>query len=311
MKLLRGSLPVVAAALLASPALPQDWKGQGRIEGKVLDEKGQPLADVIVRGELPGRGKTETKTDKKGKWVIGGAAGGDWNLDFESPGYLTKRITTTVQESARGRPIELKLEKVPGPPPEVIEALNKGDEAYKAERWSEAREHYEKLLAHELIQSRPDVMKNLRLQLARCYSQEKNYAKELEHLEAVIAADPGNAQLRILAANEALQGDAALVDKGIELLKGVDESAVTNPDVFFNIAVAFFNKQKMDEAITYYTKAVTLSPTYADGYYFRGNAYVNQGKMAEAKADYKKFLEVAPPDDARIESVKKVVEQLK
>jgi tetratricopeptide (TPR) repeat protein len=311
MKLLRGSLLASAGLLMATAAPAQDWKGQGRIEGKVVSEKGEPMADVVVRGELPGRGKTETKTDKKGKWIIAGTAAGDWNLDFEYPGYQTKRITTSIQESVRGRPIEMKMEKVPGPPPEVVEALNKGDEAYKAERWSEAREQYEKLLAHELIQSRPDVVKNLRMQLARCYSQEKNYAKELEHLEAVIAADPGNAQLRILAANEALQGDEALMQKGVELLKGIDDAAVTDPDIFFNIAVAFFNKQKVDEAITYYTKAVTLNPTYADGYYFRASAYLNQGKVAEARTDYQKFLEVAPAGDARAETVKKVLEQLK
>jgi tetratricopeptide (TPR) repeat protein len=300
-----------AVFLLALPAPAQDWKGQGRIEGKVMDDKGQPLADVVIRLELPGRGKTEIKSDKKGKWVLGGAAGGNWNIDFDSPGFQTKRIVTSVLEQTRGRPIEVQLEKIPGPPPELLDALNKGDEAYKAGRWSEAREQYEKLLSQDLIKGRPDVLKNLHMQLARCYSQEKNYAKELEHLEAVIAMDPGNAQVRILAANEALQGDDALVDKGIELLKGIDDSAVANPDIFFNIAVAFFNKRKIDEAIVYFTKAVTISPTYADGYYFRGNAYLNLGKTAEAKADYRKFVEVAPADDPKVESAKKALEALK
>jgi tetratricopeptide (TPR) repeat protein len=311
MRLLRGSPTLLAGLLLVTPAAGQDWKGQGRIEGKVLDEKGQPFADVVVKLELPGRGKTETRTDKKGKWIIGGAAAGNWNIDFEHAGYLTKRITTSVAESTRGRPIEVQLEKVPGPPPEVLDAIAKGDEAYKAGRWAEARAHYETLLGHELISSRPDVVKNLHMQLARCYSGEKNYAKELEHLEAVLATDPGNAQLLILAASEALQGDEALMQKGLELLQRVPDGAVDNPDIFFNIAVTFFNKQKIDEAITYYTKAVTLSPTYADGFFFRGNAYLNQGKTAEAKADYKRFLEVAPADDSRVETVKKVLDQLK
>ena len=42
------------------------------------------------------------------------------------------------------------------------------------------------------------------------------------------------------------------------------------------------------------TKAITLDPTYADGYFRRGLAYMGVGKMAEAKADFNKLLELQP-----------------
>jgi tetratricopeptide (TPR) repeat protein len=66
----------------------------------------------------------------------------------------------------------------------------------------------------------------------------------------------------------------------------------------------------VDEAIVYLTKAITVNPAYADGYFLRANAYLGQNKITQAKADYAKFLEVAP-QDARAETVKKVLTQLK
>ena len=68
---------VAAALTLAAPAFAQDWKGMGRLEGRVLDPDGKPLPDVTVKLNLPSRGGgTTIKTDKKGHWAIGGIASG-------------------------------------------------------------------------------------------------------------------------------------------------------------------------------------------------------------------------------------------
>ncbi len=297
---------------LAAPAVAQDWKGTGRVAGTVTDTEGKPLEGVVVRMELPGRGSTELKTDKKGKWAILGIAPGNWNIDFSAKGYTPKGKAAYL--TGQNNPnLDVKLEKAApvGPPPEIMEALKSGDTAYKAGRYAEARAEYEKAFDayQKLPDKKNDVLSSLHLQIARCYSQEKNYDKELEHLQFVLDADPSNADIRKLMALEAFQG--GLLDKGVELMKGLDDAAIQDPDIYYNIGVSFFNKQKMDEAITYLTKAVTLNPSYADGYFVRGNAYLNLNKLAEAKADYKKFLEVAPADDSRVPTVKKVVEQLK
>jgi tetratricopeptide (TPR) repeat protein len=303
---------LIGALSLSTPALAQDWKGTGRAEGKVLDPDGKPLGGVVVRLELPTRGSTELKTDKKGHWAILGLAGGNWNLDFSLKGYETKSISARLT-SGNNPPIEVTLAKAAavGPPPEVMDKLSKGDEAYKAGKYPEARAQYEAALeAYEKLPGKkPEVSTALHMQVARCYSQEKNYAKELEHLQFVLDADPTNVEVRKLMALEAFQG--GLLDKGMELLKGLDETAIQDPDIYYNIGVSFFNNQKVDEAIIYLTRALTLNPSYADGYFLRGNAYLNLGKLAEAKADYKKFIEVVPPDDSRVETVKKVLEQIK
>jgi uncharacterized GH25 family protein len=84
------ALSVVVTAL-ATPAPAQDWRGtQGRMEGRVVDAEGQPVSGATIKLELPGRGGTTLKTDKKGKWAIGGITSGNWNLDVAAA-YLGER----------------------------------------------------------------------------------------------------------------------------------------------------------------------------------------------------------------------------
>jgi tetratricopeptide (TPR) repeat protein len=303
MSLSRGFIAIALFAL-AVPAAAQDWKGMGRMEGKLLDPDGKPIAEATVKLDLSGRGGTTLKTDKKGKWAIGGIAAGVWNLDFEAPGYPVKKVSITLpSEGERIPPVEVKLDKPAGPPPELVEAIEKGNEAYKAGRWTEARTEYEKLLA-----LRPDLAPTLRMQIARCYSQEGNYEKELEVLQQQLDASPGDANLITLMAQEALKG--GMLDRGMGLLQKIDESTVKDPDVFFNIAVLLLNQQKPEEAVTYLTKSITVDPAFTDGYFQRGLAYLQLQKIPESKADFQKVLELAP-EGPQAETAKKALEQLK
>ena len=85
-----------------------------------------------------------------------------------------------------------------------------------------------------------------------------------------------------------------MLDRGLELLKGIDEATIKSPDLFFNIGVNFLNANQPEQAITYFTKAITLDPAYADGYFRRALAYVQTNRVAEARADLGKLLELAP-----------------
>jgi tetratricopeptide (TPR) repeat protein len=298
---------LAAVVALAGPALAQDWKGTGRFEGRVTDAEGKPIVDAVVKLSNPERGGGPTlKTDKKGRWVAGGVVAGTWNADIEAPGYVTRKISIPLPgESARLAPIDVKLEKAApkGPPPEVLAALQKGEDAYKAGKFAEARAEYEKLLA-----LRPDLAVTIHQQIGFTYVQEKEYAKGLEHLQKVLDAEPGNVMVRGIMAQAALEG--GMLDRGMELLKGIDETALKNADLFFNIGVNFVNANKPEEAITYFTKAVALDPAYADGYFRRGLAYMTVGKMAEAKADFSRLLELQP-SGPQADLARKAIEQIK
>ena len=288
-------------ALLAAAALPvlataQDWKGtQGRFEGRVLDPDGKPIEGATVRLELPGRGGTTLKTDKKGKWAIGGVAAGRWNVDIEAAGFQKKQAYLMLaSELSRIPPMETRLDRAvdPGPSAEVMAALKDADAAFEAERYPEARALYEKALADPKVAAQDAARKALHIRIARALSQEGQYEKELEHLQAVLDMDPADTQILSLMAQEAIKG--GMLEKGMGLLSKLDEASVKDPAVYFNVGVLLLNQQKQPEAIQYFTKSVAVDPAYVDGYFQRGLAYLGQQKMAEAKADFQKVLELAP-----------------
>jgi tetratricopeptide (TPR) repeat protein len=299
-------LVAAVSLLLVGSAPAQDWNGQGRLEGKVLAADGTPIEGATVKLDNPGRGGGPmVKTDKKGKWARLGLAAGTWNIDVDAAGYATKRISISLaSESARLNPLEIRLEKTgpPPTPPEVLEAVGKADEAYKAGRFADAQAEYEKLLA-----LRPDLAPTIHQQMGFSLIQLKKYPEALDHLQKVLDANPTSAQIRAIMAQAALEG--GMTDRGLELLKGLDDASVKDADVFFNVGVNLINANRPDEAIVYFGKAVTLDPAYADGYFRRGLAHLQRGRNAEAKADLKKFVELQPTG-AQTDMAKKALAQI-
>jgi tetratricopeptide (TPR) repeat protein len=138
--------------------------------------------------------------------------------------------------------------------------------------------------------------------------QEKQYDKAVAELEQVLATEPGNAQVRAIAAQAALEGK--LLDKARSLLAALDESQIQSADVFFNMGINFFNAGEVQDATSYFGKAIAKDPAHVDAYYRRALAYLGQGKPAEAKADLQKVVELQP-DGEMGAMAKKALEQLK
>lgn len=297
------------AALFATPLAAQDWKGMGRLEGRVLDPDGKAIEGAAVTFDLPerGGGGPTAKSDKKGRWAVGGIVGGKWNADFAAPGYVLKKVTIPLpSEGTRVPPVEVRLERAQpsGPAPELLAAVSKGDEAYKAGRYAEARAEYEKVLA-----LKPELSATLHEMIARCLSQEGDHAGAADHLQKLADADPSNVKLKVLLAQEALSG--GLVDRGMAVLKQLDDGSVTDPDVYYNVAVLLMNQRRTDDAVPFLTKAIAIDAKFVDGYFQRGLLLLGAGKTAEARADFQKVLELAPADSAQAQTAKTALDSIK
>jgi tetratricopeptide (TPR) repeat protein len=274
---------------LGRPVSAQDWKGNGRFEGTVVDEEdSKPIAGVQIKAECPERGGgTTVKSDKKGRWVVGGVVACNWNLDFIAEGYETKKVSVNLPaESARLGQLKVPLKRS-GPPPELRAAAQTADEAYKTGRFADARAAYEKVLA-----ARPDLAPMCYQQIGFSYIQEKQYDKALEYLDKVLAAEPGSNQIRAIAAQAALEGK--MVDRARQYLAALDDTKITNPDMFYNVGVNFLNAGETADAIEYFGKTIALDPKHVEAYYRRGLAYLGQGKNDEARADFEKVIELQP-----------------
>jgi tetratricopeptide (TPR) repeat protein len=304
---MRRVLVALVVLAFARAAVAQDWKGYGRIEGRVLDAAGQPLARVRVKLNLPERrsGGPSAMTDGKGRWAVAGIAAGAWELDYEADGYATLKARVTLpSESARLQPLEVRMSKgAPGVPPEVAETLRKAEADEKAGRLGEARAGYEKLIA-----LRPDVAVVAHQRIGATLIQEKQYGPALDHLQKALDADPGNATVQLIMAQAAFEG--GLKERGMALVAAIDQSSIKDPDVAYNLGVQLLNAERPAEAATFFSQSIALDPRYVDGYFRRGLAEINLGKTAEAKADLQKVLELAPAGP-QSELARKAVEQLK
>jgi len=85
-----------------------------------------------------------------------------------------------------------------------------------------------------------------------------------------------------------------MAEKGRELLAGLPDGVIGDPDAFFNIGVNFLKAGLTEDAALYFTKAIGLDAAYVDGYTQRALAYLKLGRTAECRADFEKVLLLAP-----------------
>jgi tetratricopeptide (TPR) repeat protein len=302
------ALILVSFMIAADLAFAQEWRGMGRVAGKVVDETKKPIEGVMVKATLPTAGNRgpQGKSNSKGDWTIAGIAGGSWAIDFEKEGYETKSISVSISELARIPPMEVVMKKAAtavDANTEIKQKLTQAAALMNEKKFAEARAMYEALAAQY-----PDVPQFDPL-MARAYYGEGNKVKAIEHLRAAAAKMPDNVEVKLLLGNILMEeGKTA---EGRQILESVDESKVTDPTIYLNVAIGMINEGRQADAITWLDKAVARFPDQPDAYYYRGIARLGIGKQADAKADLEKFISIAPPDAVELPIAKKLLESLK
>jgi len=304
-------LVIVVALLCAVPALAlaQEWRGQGRIAGKITDEAGVALEGVVIKATLPSsenRGPGPQKSNAKGDWSIGGIAGGSWVVEFSKDGYKTRTMTVPVSEVNRLPPGTIVLEKVVvvvDPNDVIRDRLTVAAGLMTAQKYAEARAIYE-----ALSKEYPTV-KQFKPLMARAFHGEGNTTRAIELLKEVVADEPELVEVKVLLGT--LQIGAGQMAEGQATLDSIDAARVTDPTVFVNIGISLMNDKKPADAITWLTKGVTTFPKDASAYYYRGIAQLSLGNTAEAKADLEKFVSIAPADASELPTAKKILETIK
>ena len=302
-------LAVLTALFSVTGATAQEWRGMGRVGGKVVDEAGKPVAGVTVKAMMSRAGNRgpESQSNANGEWAVGGIAGGQWALDFSKDGYDTKSITVSVMESGRIPPMEIPLKRkaasVADPNVEIREQLTQAAGLMNAKRFAEARKIYEELSAKY-----PEV-KQFRPLIARSYYGEGNKSAAIDHLRKALEQDPGNAEVTLLLGNTLMEDGQA--DEARQILSSIDESKLADPTLFLNAGIALLNDKKGAEAAVWFDKAVARFPRHPDGYYYRGISYLSAGKTAEAKTDLEKYVSMAPVDAPELATAKKILETIK
>jgi tetratricopeptide (TPR) repeat protein len=301
---------------LATPALAQ----QGGLFGKVVDEKGQPVADaeVIFENKDAMMRITGSKTNAKGEWARSGLRSGQgpWSVEARKDGISAGIADVTVRLNSQTEVPDLVLRAAP--PAASIGSASVGDnlEAEAAAARTKVISEVQKLLTDavafaeaknydgaiaaltEATTKMPDCGLCY-LKLGEVHAEKKDLAAAEKAYLAIIAIDDQakeageayagltaiyNEQRRFDEAQKASEKAAALAGAS----GGGD--AITE----FNSGVVLVNQSKLLEAKVHFERAITLDPTMADAHYWLAMAYLNEGKAAEAKAAAAEYLKLAP-----------------
>lgn len=279
---------VIAGFLVGSVAVAQDWRGVGRLAGKVIDETGAPIEGVTVKAaRTESKGGPTVKTDKKGEWVLAGINAGAWNFDFDKPGYEPVKKSASLQEHASNPSMTITMRKAAVDPNVQIRAdLEKAADLVKQQKYADARAIYQRILAEhpEAYQVEPYI--------ARTYYAEHQLDPAIEHLRNTLAKDPGNLDVKLLLAT--MLAEKGNADESRTLLASIDESKITDASVFVNAGIGLLNQKKPDDAVVWFDKAISRFPQAPDAYYYRGITEMQLGKTDAAKVDLTKFVAMAP-----------------
>jgi tetratricopeptide (TPR) repeat protein len=303
---------VVIAVAWGSTVLAQDWRGKARVDGWVKDKNGQPIADATVQVSREKGGGTSAKTNKKGYWAILGLAGGAWNVDVSAPGFETRKVAVSLSEANRIPPMEILLEPAAAPVPaagaasqaaqETKAAVEEGNRLLGEKKYAEARAQYQKALA--AVPDNPALLKGI----AQTFHGEGDRAKAVETLRKIQQLDPNDVENKVLLASLLLE-DGKL-EEGQGILDQLSPGSVKDPAIYVNLGILFMNKNNAPQAQSYFTRAIELDPSQADAYYYRGLSRLSAKKNADAKADFLKYLELAP-NGPEAKEVKEMLQAIK
>jgi tetratricopeptide (TPR) repeat protein len=303
---MRKALPLFVLFLSAGALVfGQAYRGKGRLLGLVYDEQGQPLEGVKVKLFSPqAQEGFEVETDKEGKWVASWIRGGAWNVDFEKPGYLPKKISVQVEEYKRNPEVVVDLKKAEGlvVTEEIKEELNKGNQLYDEKSYDEAIAVYEGILAKF-----PDVY-IINKNIGNCYFQQEKYDQAETYYQKVLDKDPANVDVMLLMGNCYANQDQN--DRAMEWYGKIDISKIQDPTVLYNVGTIYYNHSNFEEALKYYRKATEIDTNFPDGLYQLGLTYLNLGKNPESIAAFESYLKI-DADSERAKQVKGFLEFLK
>ena len=302
---------VLIGVLALSTVTAAQNRGKTKAQGKVVDEQGQPLGDVIVAAVMDGMDKPfqQTKTNNKGEWKVENLAAGKWKMFFGGKqGLEEKSVYVEVGENGTVSVPEVKLGKPVDHDALISGEIQKAAGLMQAGKAAEARKVYEDLLA-KYPQAQAPFRAQVYGAVAQTYAAENQAGQAAAQLKKAVEIDPSNADLQVALGELLMQ--AGQRAEGEKVLLGMDIAKVKDPFPYMNIVIGQINDQKTDDALTLINKLITQFPTETALYYYRGRANLAAKKLPEAKADLEKFVAGASPSARELPDAKKILEQMK
>ena len=231
-------LVALLSVICVGEALAQDWKGRGRISGKVTDQEGNPIKDakvtILYRGQEE-NGPDPVATNKKGRWAVMGLSSAPYTVRVEAEGFYGTEGEVRVNEYAQA------------PPPPVDMELRKFDaEAIR----DEASDRLMGVLneGNALLQSGDNA----------------GARAKFEEVLAEVDDDAQARQLNFAIANTYLgEGNNSVARTKYEelLASAAEESTGEKMGLLQQIARSYYQEDNIDQSVATLEKALAIDPT--------------------------------------------------
>lgn len=313
---------------LTLPAMAQNRLCQG----KVTDDKGQPIKDaqVSIQALDGSRQPYVTKTDKKGNYIHMGIAAGDYRIVIRAAGFqpaVKSPVRPSIQEPStndfqltpgedRKFDFELstqerqkleeevkKQEKRKQASAEVQALFDQGLKLAAEGKHEEAIAEYEKALKMDNEQA------NIWANMADSYSKMGKDAEAVETFKKAIAIKPNEA---------ALYTNMGVVlskmGKNAESQEAFKKATELNPQSaaqnFYNIGATLVNNGKTQEAAEAFRQAIAADANFSEAYYQLGMCLSGQEKtMQDAVKALETYVKIGKKPD-QIQVAKEIISAL-
>jgi tetratricopeptide (TPR) repeat protein len=317
-----GFLMLFVLSLSVSLILAQEQTGKGRINGTVVDEKGQPVEGATILVESM---KTDTKfqgsSDESGHFAVAGMGTGYWRITASKSGYTSSSINMNVSQLTRNPPITFTLKKMTGyaalmTDEESFQLFDKGNLLMKEEKYDEALEIFEEFKAKY-----PEVYQ-VHLNIGNCYLNKGENDKAEAEFQLVLdktleihgdyKTDPATS-LRAFTGLGELYIQKGDFEKGQEYFSKALEISPEDEVAAYNVGQILFSNQRPDEAIKYYKLAIQIKEDWSKPYLKLGYAYLNKGDFDAALQYLNKFVEMDPenPEVPQTKNMIATIEKIK
>lgn len=302
-------------AFMAASAFAQAGRGQGRLNGKVFDKDGKPVAGAQVKLAFEGGAEFDAVTDNKGVWGVIGLGTGSWTVTVKAPGYLPVSQSVYVRQLERNPPVEIKLEQEAAGSGVVQDEASFADLEQGNAMFAEGRYDSALVMYEEFVKKNPGAYQ-VYLNIGDCHREKGDYDKAIEAYNQLLKdAEADTAGGKTMTAKGlAAIGLCYLRQGNFEEAQSyfVRSIEVAPEDELlpYNVAEIYFSNQDIDRAQKYFEMAAAIKPDWPDPYLKLGYVFLNKADMAKAAEYFEKFLKLEP-DSPRAEQVKGILASIK
>jgi tetratricopeptide (TPR) repeat protein len=303
---MKKALFIALCVLTAASVLPaQEWKGQGRVPGIVVDDQGIPLEGVRVKFYCPKyEGGFEMTTGKDGRWTGAWMRSAMWNIDFDKIGYASVRKSIQMNQFEKYKEIKIVMKKVQGLTisEDMKKDLTAANALFDKKDYGAAIEAYKAFLVKF-----PDAYFIWR-NIGNSYFLQEKYDEAEAAYKQILVKDPNDVEANISIGN--CYANRGNTGAAMEWYAKVALEKITDSNLLYSVGLAYFKTSKLEDAQKYFEKAVELDESQTDALYQLGITYTAQQNKDKAIATFERYLKV-DPDSERAAQVKGFLDYLK